>query len=525
MPLYTNRERTADAYGNAARDLAPAFEGSRESCFFVYFDLQIGFLNASARRDIEANGGDPATYIGARLWDILGYEEDFPARIAVEWAIRHDKPVSLSIRAAATDYVWVENDVIPLSTGILIWYRETGPIAPPRISAGEADPNVLRGSHKTDAVQRLAGGIAHDINNLVTAIKGSAAELQEKDLSALRVVEYAREIEQAADKAASVTAQLLAFSRRQMLRPQVFDLGAHLRTLEQTLKFALDGIGKLHMEIDPQLGNVHADVAQIERALLNLVVNSRDAVRGRPAGVVTIRARNVELIDEFSVWGVSGAPGPYVRVDVEDNGPGIEESMREHLFEPFFTTKHPGGGLGLATTLGIVKQSNGYIWMQPADKGGTLFSVYLPRAVAATIAVRTVEKTETYSGGNERILLVEDEDAIRRVAKRSLELAGYHITEASDGASALKLAEQDDFDLLLTDVMMPKMLGTTLVEHLKYSRPKLPVLLMSGHSDDLVKQGLIDASTPFLAKPFTPPQLAEKVREILARHRAKARVK
>jgi CheY-like chemotaxis protein len=368
----------------------------------------------------------------------------------------------------------------------------------------------------------LAGGIAHDFNNLVTAIKGAAAELQEGALPHEKVVECAREIEHAADRAASLTAQLLAFSRRQMLRPQLFDLGAHLRAIEPSLRIALDGIGKLRMDVDPQLGSVHADPIQVERALLNLVVNARDAIRGRPNGAVTITARNADLEHEFADWKVKPAPGPYIRVDIADNGPGIDPTIREHLFEPFFTTKamSASAGFGLATTFGIVKQSNGYIWTHPAPQGGTVFSVYLPRAVPASVGTtRAAVAPEAASGpgGNERILLVEDEDAIRRVAKRSLELAGYRITEAANGAAALRLAEQNEFDLLLTDIVMPEMLGTTLVQRLKDRFPRMPVLFMSGHSEELFKDGVIDASTPFLAKPFTPPQLAEKVRETLAR--------
>jgi CheY-like chemotaxis protein len=322
---------------------------------------------------------------------------------------------------------------------------------------------------------------------------------------------------------------MLAFSRRQMLRPRVFDIGLHLRTIEPALGIALEGIGKLRVDVDPHLGNVYADPSQIERALLNLVVNARDAVRGRKGASVIIRARNVELSGEFDLWlwGVEGTPGPFIRIDVEDNGPGVDEKSLPHLFEPFYSTKGqgPAGGLGLATAYGIVKQSNGYIWAHSAVRGGAVFSVYLPRMAVSSpdVPAAVHAPAATNGAGNERILLVEDEDAIRRAAKRSLELAGYRITEAADGAAALQLAEQNEFDLLLTDVEMPKMLGTTLVERLRDSRPRMPVLFMSGHSDQLLRDGMIDSSTPFLAKPFTPPQLAEKVRETLARSRSRAR--
>jgi two-component system cell cycle sensor histidine kinase/response regulator CckA len=537
MPDATTRSGVFDAYGNAARELAPAFESARDACFFVYFDLQIGFLNAAARRDVVERGGDPAAYVGARLWDVLGYTPDMPARQAVEWVIRRREPVSFCMRGSVQEKSWVENDVVPMPTGILIWYRDARPQAPPTpvptVLTEEPATKVVNVRTSYISIQRLAGGIAHDINNLVTAIKGSVAELQEADATPEQVAYSAQRIEAAADRAASLTAELLAFSRRLLLRPTLFDLGAHLRTITPTLAMAFDGIGKLRVELDGGLGDVYADCTQVERAILNIVKNARDAIRGWPNGTVTIRARNVELNTEFDHWQVEGTPGPFIQIDVEDNGPGIDAEMREHLFEPFFTTKGVGigAGLGLATTYGIIKQSGGYIWANSNDQTGTVFSIYLPCAVSAYgspryypasgVSAPSGNGASSYErpAGNEHILLVEDEEAIRRVARRSLEAAGYRITEAPDGATALDLAQQEEFDLLVTDVEMPRMRGTTLVKRLKDLRPGLPVLFMSGHSDQLLADGTIDASTPFLAKPFTPPQLAEKVRETIANAR------
>ena len=372
----------------------------------------------------------------------------------------------------------------------------------------------LRLAQKMEAVGLLAGGVAHDFNNLLTAIKGFTSLLQmtleEDDQSA----EFLGEINKAADRAAALTAQLLAFSRRQLLRPEPLDLNARVRDLERMLRVLLRDDGQLVLELDPHLSQVLADPGQIEQVILNLVVNARDAIRGRDNGRVTIRTSNAELLDEFEQWGVRDAPGTYVRLDVSDNGTGMDRATQARIFDPFFTTKEPGQGtgLGLATVFGIVKQSGGYVWVDSQVGEGATFSLYLPRAKNAG---RPSGPVSVIGGGGERILLVEDEHAVRRVARRTLELHGYRIIEASGGSAALKLADENKIDLVLTDVMMPGMLGPALVTELRRRNPDLAVLFMSGHSDEIVRSGLLDPSTPFIAKPFTPAQLARKVREVL----------
>ncbi|MEO7458288.1 MAG: PAS domain S-box protein [Gemmatimonadaceae bacterium] len=378
----------------------------------------------------------------------------------------------------------------------------------------------LRMAQKMEAVGLLAGGVAHDFNNLLTAIKGFTSLLEMSIGRDDQSGEFLAEISKAADRAAALTAQLLAFSRKQLLRPESLDLNVRIRELERMLRLLLREYGQLELALDPSLGHVLADPGQVEQVLLNLVVNARDAIHGREGSSVTIRTSNVELHHEFDDWGVEPRPGAYVRLDVIDNGCGMDRATLARIFDPFFTTKEPGHGtgLGLATVFGIVKQSDGYVWVDSRPSQGATFSVYLPRT---HVAMRTSgAHAVTARGGTECILVVEDEDAVRRVARRALELQGYSVLDAPDGESALEMARGHHIDLVVSDVMMPGMLGPAFAAKLRATHPNLPVMFMSGHSDDIVRQGLLDPDTPFLAKPFTPAQLAGKVREELDRSAA-----
>jgi two-component system, cell cycle sensor histidine kinase and response regulator CckA len=381
----------------------------------------------------------------------------------------------------------------------------------------------LRAAQKMEAVGLLAGGVAHDFNNLLTAIKGFASLLQMTIPPADESYEFVDEIVKAADRAAALTAQLLAFSRRQLLRPERIDLNARVRDLERMLALLVSEGGELVLRVDPALGLVHADPGQVEQIILNLAVNARDAIAGRSGGRITIATSNVTLRDEFTLWRVEPAPGEYVRLDVSDNGVGMDAATQARIFDPFFTTKASGHGtgLGLATVYGIVKQSNGYVWVQSAPGEGTTFSVYLPRAADASHAAGD-ELPGSRRG--DVILLVEDEDGVRRFARRALELHGYRVIEALEGAQAVVLARTNpSIGLLLTDVMMPGMLGPAVAAAVQEVVPGLPVLYMSGHAEDVARGGLIDSSIPFLAKPFTPNHLADRVREVLAAARRERR--
>ena len=390
------------------------------------------------------------------------------------------------------------------------------------VSANRKLEAQLRMAQKMEAVGLLAGGVAHDFNNLLTAIKGFTSLLQMTMTEGDESKEFLGEINKAADRAAALTAQLLAFSRRQILRPEPLDLNARIHELERMLRLLLREDGNLTLELDANLSRVLADPGQIEQVILNLIVNARDAIRHREGGQVTIRTSNAELTNEFQAWGVSDAPGQYVRLDVSDNGVGMDRATQARIFDPFFTTKEPGQGtgLGLATVFGIVKQSDGYVWVKSAPAEGSTFSVYLPRAKGAP---RTSGPSGRTSGplvrktgaAGERILLVEDESSVRRVARRVLELQGYQVVEAADGATALALAAEQECDLLLTDVMMPNMPGPVLADEMRRQQPDIAILFISGHSEEVLREGLLDPSTPFLRKPFTPSELAQKVRDAL----------
>ncbi|MFL5617757.1 MAG: PAS domain S-box protein [Gemmatimonadaceae bacterium] len=373
----------------------------------------------------------------------------------------------------------------------------------------------LRMAQKMEAIGLLAGGVAHDFNNLLTAIKGFASLIQMTISPSDESHEFVDEIIKAADRAAGLTAQLLAFSRRQLLRPERIDLNARVRDLERMLALLVSEGGELVLRIDPALGLVHADPGQVEQIILNLAVNARDAIAGRRGGRITIATSNVTLRDEFTLWRVAPAPGDYVRLDVSDNGVGMDAATQARIFDPFFTTKASGQGtgLGLATVYGIVKQSNGYVWVQSAPGEGTTISVYLPRAAGAA---HSAEDEAPAVRHGDVVLLVEDEDGVRRVARRALELHGYRVIEADDGAHAVELARATpSIGLLLTDVMMPGMLGPAVAAAVQAIIPGLPVLYMSGHAEDVARGGLLDSSIPFLAKPFAPSRLVDKVREVL----------
>jgi PAS domain S-box-containing protein len=373
----------------------------------------------------------------------------------------------------------------------------------------------LRMAQKMEAVGLLAGGVAHDFNNLLTAIKGFGSLLQMAIPSGEESAEFVDEIVKAADRAAALTAQLLAFSRQQLLRPEPIDLNARVRGLERMLGLLVSEGGELALDLDPALGLVLADPGQVEQIVLNLAVNARDAITSREGGRITIATRNATLRDEFTGWRVKPAPGEYVRLDVRDNGVGMDAATQARIFDPFFTTKATGHGtgLGLATVYGIAKQSGGYVWVQSAPGEGSTFTVFLPRA--HDLPRESPVAVEQPTGGSHLVLLVEDEEGVRRVSRRALELHGYRVLEASNGDDALALAAAHPIRLMISDVMMPGMLGPALAKQVHRLLPDLPVLFMSGHTDQVVREGLLDPSVPFLPKPFTPSQLVASARQLL----------
>ena len=377
----------------------------------------------------------------------------------------------------------------------------------------------LMQAQKMEAVGRLAGGVAHDFNNMLTAIK-SYSQLLLQDVAA----DDARhkdiqEIDLAADRAARLTRQLLAFSRQQMLQPRVLDVNQTVSELEKMLQRLLLKDITLSTRLSPDLHAVRADAGQLEQVIVNLVVNARDAMPD--GGRLTIRTQNV-TIDAAAArvgWSFEVRPGEYVLISVTDTGHGMDEATQSRIFEPFFTTKdrHKGTGLGLSTVYGIVKQSGGYIRVISEPGQGSAFEVYLPVADGSAPPAGQPARPAA-SGGSETVLVVEDDDGIRAVIKRILERAGHRVMEATNGAEALRICEAsgDTIDLVLSDIAMPEMQGPDLARRIRERHPDMAMLLMSGYAESAAQQdGILGEGVEFLGKPFSPDALTRKIRHIL----------
>ena len=376
----------------------------------------------------------------------------------------------------------------------------------------------LRQAQKMEAIGTLAGGVAHDFNNLLTAIACNSQSLLE-DLDASDPHrEEVEEIVKATDRAAGLTRQLLAFSRRQVLQPKVVDLNGVIRDMEKLLRRLI--IEDIHLVtmLEPTLGRVRADPGQLEQVIMNLAVNARDAMPN--GGTLTIETANVELDETYAERHAVVEAGSYIMLAVTDTGCGMDRATQARIFEPFFTTKPPGTGtgLGLSTVYGIVKQSGGYVWAYSEPGHGTTLKVYLPCSDDMVDHVNPTPQRNGHLKGSERILLVEDEEAVRAVARRMLEKNGYTVLEARHGKDALLNFQQHEgtINLLLTDMVMPEMGGRELAERLTTIAPDLKVVYMSGYTADAVtRQGFAAPGAAFLQKPFTAESLARAVRGAL----------
>ena len=375
----------------------------------------------------------------------------------------------------------------------------------------------LRMAQKMEAIGRLSGGIAHDFNNLLGVIIGYSRVLKRALGASNALCEHAVEIEKAGERAASLTKQLLAFSRQQVLTPAILNLNALATDMEGMLPRLLGEDVKVSMELDAELGSVKADQSQIEQIIMNLAVNARDAMP--TGGKLKIRTANFEIDQTYTRNHPGSKAGNYVLLAVTDTGTGMDPETLTHMFEPFFTTKErgKGTGLGLATVYGIVKQSNGYIWVNSAPGKGTSFEIYLPRYAGQPAEEQKFDSEEPLRG-SESILLVEDAEPLRKLARRFLETGGFRVMSAGSGEEALEVAAGFGgiFDLLLTDVVMPGMNGRVLAEQLLPRQPGMKVLYMSGYTDSFIAgHGVLEIGTHLLHKPFTDEVLIRKVREVL----------
>ncbi|MEW6130848.1 MAG: PAS domain S-box protein [Acidobacteriota bacterium] len=376
----------------------------------------------------------------------------------------------------------------------------------------------LRQSQKMEAIGQLAGGVAHDFNNLLTVIIGYSQLGKDVLDSSHPLYSKFEMIEKAGRSAASLTGQLLAFSRRQILQPIVFNLNDTVANIENMLRRLIGEDIELIIKLAADLGVVKADPGQIEQIIFNLAVNARDAMP--QGGKLIIETHNADLDETYARNHIAVTTGAYVMLAISDTGAGIPKEIQERIFEPFFTTKETGKGtgLGLSTVYGIVKQTGGNIWVYSEVDKGTSFKIYLPRTPEASLTTKTQISAVDSLKGSETILLVEDEEMIRGLARIILESSGYIILEAKNAREALEVCQhyQGTIDLMITDVVMPGASGRELAETLKGLGYQMKVLYVSGYTENtIVHHGILDADIPFLQKPFTPDALTRKVKELL----------
>ena len=376
----------------------------------------------------------------------------------------------------------------------------------------------LRQAQKMEAIGQLAGGVAHDFNNLLCIINGYSDILFNALWPDDPMRNLVDEIRKAGERSASLTRQLLAFSRKQVIAPRVLDLNTVILDLEKMLRRVLGEDIDLATSLTPGLGSIKADPGQVEQVLLNLLVNARDAMP--QGGKLAIETQNVNLDEDYARARSEVRPGPYVLLAVSDTGCGMTAEVKAHLFEPFFTTKGPGQGtgLGLATVYGIVEQSGGHVAVNSEPGLGTTFRVYLPIVEAAVQVRDTRAATAPAPRGSETILLVEDDEGVRALTRHALQSSGYTVLVAREGQEALRIGQkrQEPIDLLVSDVVMPGLGGRQLSERLRLLHPEMKVLFLSGYTDDaVVRHGVLEGEVNFLQKPFSPAVLARKVRDVL----------
>jgi PAS domain S-box-containing protein len=502
----------SDARFRAMADTAPVMIWVSDADFGITF-VSRGWLDFTGR--------GPNQELGHGWAELLHPADAERVRADCEAALEARRPFTMEYRYRRQDgtYRWVRNDGVPRIDGQGHFLGFIGACVD--LTDARAAEERVRLAQRLESVGRLAGGVAHETNNQMTVVLGAASFLLRREGLPPDIRKDIETIRQAAERAAGVSTQLLAFSRRQLLRPQSLDVTQVVAAMEPVLRRIIGDECRLELRLDGEPRMVVADAGQLEQVLLNLAINARDAMA--PGGVLSIETGTVELTEAYARQrpGVSIQPGSYALLTVTDSGHGMDRETLSHLFEPFFTTKPvgQGTGLGLSVVYGIVKQSGGYVWVYSEPGLGTSFKVYLPLAQTTRVApALTPSRPRSRSG--ETILVVEDDPEVRRLVVRGLEEEGYSVAQAAHGAEAIELARQADgnLHLVVSDVSMPTMPGRELARRLAEIRPDVPVLFISGYPGaDVVQRGLLDAGRPFIQKPFSPEALADKVRELLER--------
>ena len=504
-----------------------ALRKSEERFRRIFYDSQVGMtLTTADTRFVQVNKA---------FLNMLGYTEEELLGLSVSKIVHSDDwqdhlPVAEQVEKGELDFFEHEKRLlhkrgheILCLTSVSIIRDNTGKIL---FSLGQYIDlterrkleEQFRQAQKMEAIGRLAGGVAHDFNNLLMVMRGYTELLLNRLKPNDPLRSNAEEIQKAADRATSLTRQLLAFSRKQMLQPRVLDFNTVAADMEKMLRRLIGEDIELVTALDSALGRVKADPGQIEQVVMNLAVNARDAMP--QGGKLTLETSNVELTEAFARQHPEVTPGPYVLLAVSDTGCGMDAETQTRVFEPFFTTKEKGKGtgLGLSTVYGIIKQSGGYIWVHSEAGQGTTFEIYLPRVEDAVTADQEEQVTSQPPSGSETVLLVEDEAPVRKLAREFLQSTGYTVLEAEGPVEALQLSQQHQgpIHLMVTDVVMPKMSGQDLARSLAPQRPEMRVIYISGYTDNFAgRDGVVSENTIFLQKPFSLGELARKVRETL----------
>ncbi|MBE7467429.1 MAG: response regulator [Planctomycetes bacterium] len=465
----------------------------------------------------------PAFGAPAALEIVKHRARDLPF-IVVSGSIGEDRAVGV-LKAGAHDFISKEN----LSRLLPAIEREMRDAAERRARKAAEDSlrnaeDQLRQSQKLEAIGQLAGGVAHDFNNLLTIINGRCQLAIERLAAEDPLFTELELILKTGERAAALTRQLLAFSRKQILAPRTLNLNSIVSEMQRMLSRLISEDIELLTVLEPLLGAIKADPSQVEQVIMNLVVNARDAMP--QGGRLTIETRNAELDDAYARSHPSVKPGAYVMIAVADTGVGMDEATQAKIFDPFFTTKElgRGTGLGLSTVYGIVRQSEGHIWVYSVPGQGSVLKVYFPRVYSAVDTVVKAELAKTAEAGKATILVAEDEQAIRDLIREILTVRGYTVLTASDGEEAFRLAQTHSgtIDLLMADVVMPKLSGKDLAARVVALRPEIQTLYMSGFSDDtLTNRGVLSGDVEFIEKPFTLDTLTDRVKSILAKGKSK----